>query len=248
MVAPAAMTRVMVVVTLVQLNSNVKAGILVKRYGSMKVNQFHALKAKPDAGFSFIFRKTIEEANLPLYTDPEDRAIYIATLHPKWGSLAGVLNQFPAFPSPRLLDQLIGRTWRIGQRKTPLFLILTTIDTYDQVLQGRFARKTIIQNSILANLDLDDDEDLDEPEDGMDPGAEKDAKSARLIKDATKTSAQAFGFRSDRHLWIELELGNVDVGLDTRRKKNPQQRPPQTRSWTTAAKEAPLVFAPECSS
>ncbi|KAK8163408.1 hypothetical protein BC567DRAFT_211458 [Phyllosticta citribraziliensis] len=63
-----------------------------------------------------------------------------------------VLLDFPAFPSPRLFDQLIGRTWRMGQEHSPLFITMTTIATYDHILQGIFAHKAILQTAVLADI------------------------------------------------------------------------------------------------
>ncbi|KAK8211902.1 hypothetical protein IWZ01DRAFT_569296 [Phyllosticta capitalensis] len=86
------------------------------------------------------------------FDDPLDD-IMIMTVNVNLGSFSfdaqhgchvSVLLEFPSWPSPRLFDLLIGRTWRIGQKEQPLFVIVTTLATYDQVLQGKFVRKAII--------------------------------------------------------------------------------------------------------
>ncbi|KAK8211899.1 P-loop containing nucleoside triphosphate hydrolase protein [Phyllosticta capitalensis] len=101
------------------------------------------------------------------FNDPEGD-IEVMTMNTNLGACAfnaqracyvSVLLEFPIFPSPRLFDQLIGRTWRMGQREESMFITVTTVASYDHILQGRFAHKAIVQTAVLGDLRAQDDAD-----------------------------------------------------------------------------------------
>ncbi|KAK8161047.1 P-loop containing nucleoside triphosphate hydrolase protein [Phyllosticta citrichinensis] len=94
------------------------------------------------------------------FNDP-GHATSVMTVHTNLGCAAfqaqrachiTVLLDFPAFPSPRLFDQLIGRTWRMGQEQSPIFITVTSNATFDHILQGVFAHKAILQTAVLGNI------------------------------------------------------------------------------------------------
>lgn len=60
--------------------------------------------------------------------------------------------------NPNTLLQIIGRVSRIGQTKRPKIWVLTVLETYDQVLQAKNARKMIAQISATARIQVTEEE------------------------------------------------------------------------------------------
>ncbi|KAK7510935.1 hypothetical protein IWZ03DRAFT_432936 [Phyllosticta citriasiana] len=119
-----------------------------------------------------------------------------------------VLLDIPATSSPRLFDQLIGRTWRMGQKHSPNFIIIATLASYDHIKQGDFFLKAIVQAAILGNIPTRLELVVDDAAEHLEDAAEHREDATENREDAAENQQDAAAAQAE---------GNADAGDDVRK-------------------------------